>query len=206
MRAAPATPRRGLLLTSTVARRQGLLLPCSSPALSPPRATSSFSCAQPPTPAHGCLRGERPCNFASPLSSVGSLPPAMPSLLESNPGAHSSQREAKMALFAWLISHQPAVLFSHNKPATNNQPAVLFSHNKPASAISHQPTEQAECFCLPLLDSVLEQASASTGSVTSRSCSATCHRSAPKHHHQRRLELAANHHSSSILTAQVHPR
>jgi hypothetical protein len=56
------------------------------------------------------------------------------------------------------------------------------------------------------LDSVLEQASASTGSVTSRSCSATCHRSAPKHHHQRRLELAANHHSSSILTAQVHPR
>jgi hypothetical protein len=48
------------------------------------------------------------------------------------------------ALFAWLISHQPAVLFSHNKPATSNQPAVLFSQNKPAPAISHQPTEQAE--------------------------------------------------------------
>jgi hypothetical protein len=47
------------------------------------------------------------------------------------------------ALFAWLISHQPAVLFSHNKPATSNQPAVLFSQNKPAPAISHQPTEQA---------------------------------------------------------------
>jgi hypothetical protein len=46
-------------------------------------------------------------------------------------------------LFAWLISHQPAVLFSHNKPATSNQPAVLFSQNKPAPAISHQPTEQA---------------------------------------------------------------
>jgi hypothetical protein len=46
-------------------------------------------------------------------------------------------------LFAWLISHQPAVLFSHNKPATSNQPAVLFSQNKPASAISHQPNEQA---------------------------------------------------------------
>jgi hypothetical protein len=48
------------------------------------------------------------------------------------------------ALFAWLISHQPAVLFSHNKPATSNQPAVLFSQNKSAPAISHQPTEQAE--------------------------------------------------------------
>jgi hypothetical protein len=47
------------------------------------------------------------------------------------------------ALFAWLISHQPAVLFSHNKSATSNQPAVLFSHNKPAPAISHQPNEQA---------------------------------------------------------------
>jgi hypothetical protein len=47
-----------------------------------------------------------------------------------------------IALFAWLISHQPTVLFSPNKPATSNQPAVLFSQNKPA-AISHQPTEQA---------------------------------------------------------------
>jgi hypothetical protein len=46
-------------------------------------------------------------------------------------------------LFAWLISHQPAVLFSHNKPATSNQPAVLFSQNKPAPDISPQPTEQA---------------------------------------------------------------
>jgi hypothetical protein len=26
---------------------------------------------------------------------------------------------------------------------TSNQPAVLFSHNKPAPAISHQPNEQA---------------------------------------------------------------
>jgi hypothetical protein len=47
-------------------------------------------------------------------------------------------------LFAWLISHQPAVLFSHNKPATSNQPAVLFSQNKSAPAISHQPNEQAD--------------------------------------------------------------
>jgi hypothetical protein len=47
------------------------------------------------------------------------------------------------ALFAWFISYQPAVFFSHNKPATSNQAAVLFSQNKPALAISHQPTEQA---------------------------------------------------------------
>jgi hypothetical protein len=47
------------------------------------------------------------------------------------------------SLFVWLITHQPAVLFSQNKPATNNQPAVLFSQNKSAPAISHQPNEQA---------------------------------------------------------------
>jgi hypothetical protein len=46
-------------------------------------------------------------------------------------------------LFAWLISHQTTVLFSHNKLATSNQSAVLFSQNKPAPVISHQPTEQA---------------------------------------------------------------
>jgi hypothetical protein len=45
-------------------------------------------------------------------------------------------------MFAWLISHQPAVLFSQNKPATSNQPAVLFSQNKSAPAISHRPNEQ----------------------------------------------------------------
>jgi hypothetical protein len=45
------------------------------------------------------------------------------------------------ALFIWLISHQPAVLFSQNKSATNNQPTVLFSHNKLAPAIGHQPSE-----------------------------------------------------------------
>jgi hypothetical protein len=50
---------------------------------------------------------------------------------------------ATLAMFVWLISHQPAVLFSQNKPAISNQPAVLFSHNKSAPAISHQPNEQA---------------------------------------------------------------
>jgi hypothetical protein len=64
----------------------------------------------------------------------------------------------QLALFVWLISHQPTVLFSQNKPVTSNQPAVLFSQNKPvtsnqpavlfsqnklAPAISHQPNEQA---------------------------------------------------------------
>jgi hypothetical protein len=51
-----------------------------------------------------------------------------------------------VTLFVWLISHQPAVLFSHNKPVTSNQPAVLFSRNKSAPAISHRPNEQAECY------------------------------------------------------------
>jgi hypothetical protein len=46
-------------------------------------------------------------------------------------------------MFLRLISNQPAVLFSQNKPATSNQPAVLFSQNKSAPAISHQPNEQA---------------------------------------------------------------
>jgi hypothetical protein len=38
------------------------------------------------------------------------------------------------ALFVWLISHQPTVLFSQNKSATSNQPAILFSQNKSAPA------------------------------------------------------------------------
>jgi hypothetical protein len=55
------------------------------------------------------------------------------------------------APFVWLISHQPVVLFSQNKPAISKQPAVLFSHNKSAPAISHQPNEQAEAWLLSLL-------------------------------------------------------
>jgi hypothetical protein len=46
-----------------------------------------------------------------------------------------------LALFVWLIHHQPAVLFSQNKQATSNQPTVLFSENKSAPTISHQPNE-----------------------------------------------------------------
>jgi hypothetical protein len=52
------------------------------------------------------------------------------------------QKKKTLSPFAWLISHQPAVLFSQNKPGTSNQPAVLFSQNKSAPAISHRPNEQ----------------------------------------------------------------
>jgi hypothetical protein len=38
------------------------------------------------------------------------------------------------ALFAWLISHQPAVFFSQNKPATSNQYSSLRTNQ-------HQPSE-----------------------------------------------------------------
>jgi hypothetical protein len=48
-----------------------------------------------------------------------------------------------ISLFAWLIRHQPAVLFSQNKSTTSNQPTVFFSQNKSAPATSHQPNEQA---------------------------------------------------------------
>jgi hypothetical protein len=75
-----------------------------------------------------------------------------------------SARGGRCALFAWLISHQPAVLFSQNKPTSQryfslrtyqpasgtflseqtNQPAVLFSHNTPTQPSatdqhSHRP-------------------------------------------------------------------
>jgi hypothetical protein len=49
------------------------------------------------------------------------------------------------SLFARLISHQPAVLFSRNEPATSNQPqpasSTLLSEQ---TSTSHQPTEQAQ--------------------------------------------------------------
>jgi hypothetical protein len=50
-----------------------------------------------------------------------------------------------VALFVLLISHQPAVLFSYNKPATSDQLTVFFSQNKSAPAIIQQPNEQAGC-------------------------------------------------------------
>jgi hypothetical protein len=76
----------------------------------------------------------------------GGAPPGTPPWLAGELRAleELGRRCRACALFAWLISHQPTVLFSHNKPATSNQPAVLFSQNKPAPAISHQPAEQAD--------------------------------------------------------------
>jgi hypothetical protein len=48
--------------------------------------------------------------------------------------------EEACAPFVWLISHQPAVLFSQNKPATSNQPAILFLSEQIST--SHQPTAE----------------------------------------------------------------
>jgi hypothetical protein len=43
-------------------------------------------------------------------------------------------------------SQQYFSLRTNQPPATSrNKPAVLFSQNKPAPAISHKPTEQADC-------------------------------------------------------------
>jgi antibiotic biosynthesis monooxygenase (ABM) superfamily enzyme len=51
-------------------------------------------------------------------------------------------------LLAWLISHQPAILFSHNKPASSTFLSQQTSHQQPASSTflpeqtstSHQPS------------------------------------------------------------------
>jgi hypothetical protein len=69
------------------------------------------------------------------------------------------------SLFARLISHQPAVLFSQNEPATSNQPqpasSTLLSEQ---TSTSHQPSANRTrslqlftrstvggCFCVPAL-------------------------------------------------------
>jgi hypothetical protein len=58
-----------------------------------------------------------------------------------------------IALFAWLISHQPTVLFSQNKPTTSNQPepasSTLLSEQ---TSTSHQPpANRTGCMILSLL-------------------------------------------------------
>jgi hypothetical protein len=50
---------------------------------------------------------------------------------------HDRMRKIR-ALFAWLISHQPTVLFSQNKPATSNQPEPA-SSTLLSEQTSHQP-------------------------------------------------------------------
>jgi hypothetical protein len=42
------------------------------------------------------------------------------------------------AMFVWLISHQPTVIFSQNKPTKSNQPTILFSQNILALATSQK--------------------------------------------------------------------
>jgi hypothetical protein len=61
-----------------------------------------------------------------------------------------------------LINHQPAVLFSQNKPITRNQSVVLFYQTKPAPAISHQPTEHTVVLvlCRPVVLCVTLKATA----------------------------------------------
>jgi hypothetical protein len=64
-------------------------------------------------------------------------------------------------LFAWLITHQPTVLFSHNKSANTNQPTVLFSRKKPANRTFlseknlHQPSATSQTNRLQHLSFVL---------------------------------------------------
>jgi hypothetical protein len=62
-------------------------------------ATAELSSRPPPPPlepARLCLRGERGCNFAFSLSSIGSLPHPLQPLLEAILAMRSSQRERKM--------------------------------------------------------------------------------------------------------------
>jgi hypothetical protein len=84
-------------------------------------------CKYAPVLEYICLRPMRPM-YATPYS--------YPSRVSQINREHNSN-----TLFAWLISHLAAVLFSQNKSTTSNQPTVLFSQNKSAPAISHQPNE-----------------------------------------------------------------
>jgi hypothetical protein len=99
------------------------LIPRATPKPQSPRTCPTPAAAVPsssPNPSisrHRALAGGRSCSRAP-------------------PGA-ATARCWTYALFAWLISHQPAVLFSQNKSATNNQPAVLFLSAQ--TSISHQP-------------------------------------------------------------------
>jgi hypothetical protein len=66
----------------------------------------------------------------------------------------SGKPKGKNTLFAWLISHQPVVLFSQNKPASST-----FLSKQISASHRHQPNEQAEKrygithgpFCVPAL-------------------------------------------------------
>jgi hypothetical protein len=66
-----------------------------------------------------------------------------------------------IALFVWIISHQPAVLFSQSKTAITNQPAVFFLSEQ--TSTSHQPPAERTGYMvvLPLQLAII--------------CGASCH-------------------------------
>jgi hypothetical protein len=65
----------------------------------------------------------------------------------------------RSALFAWLISHQPTVLFSQNKPATSNQP-------EPASStlLSEQTSTSHQRFGGKLVNANIDKSNESRAS------------------------------------------
>jgi hypothetical protein len=46
---------------------------------------------------------------------------------------------ACISLFAWLISHQPTIFFSQNKPATSNHQPASSTFLSEQTSTSHQP-------------------------------------------------------------------
>jgi hypothetical protein len=117
-RLGPAAARLGLLPTSSAME---LLVPLPRPGHHDlPSISSSFAPSR-----GGCLRGERRCNFASPLSCEGSLPHRMPSLLEAGLDRHSRQREAKMHLPPPIATPSRTTTTFHYSPTVLSPAARL---------------------------------------------------------------------------------
>jgi hypothetical protein len=59
----------------------------------------------------------------------------------------SHQWMCALSLFAWIINHQPAVLFSQNKPATSQQYFSLSTnqHQTPATSQTNRLSQHATC-------------------------------------------------------------
>jgi hypothetical protein len=100
------------------------------------RPKRAFSGPRPFTSRPVCLDPAARAQIPGRAMLFGGFPPALPAAVR------LSRPCGGVTTFAWLISHQPTLLFSQNKPVTSNQSVVLFSQNKPTRAISHQPTEQ----------------------------------------------------------------
>jgi hypothetical protein len=85
------------------------------------------------------LKGSK--GFAKMYNRRGKNQASIQPLTTTLPGWRGGEKKKQIcALFAWLISHQPTVLFSQNKPATSNQPepasSTLLSEQ---TSTSHQP-------------------------------------------------------------------